>query len=210
MFLFDWFPQKTPGKSAPAPAMPSAGPQAGVESPPVSNADSRKTERLERRELLYGVVREAMVHAGALSASYKFKVLSLDAGGRQYLIMMDLTHEFDGAAGRLAEIEAAMVQSAQTRHGILVTAVYWRVSHRVVAPSGEKTRQASPYEPIGADEVAAFKQAFAVGAPAAAAGKRTPARPRSPARFTGFEDTALMDFDEIRPPLSHSQYGDLN
>ena len=52
-------------------------------------AANRKHERLERRELLYAVVREAMIQGRVLSSSYKFKVLSLDARGRQYL-MMDL------------------------------------------------------------------------------------------------------------------------
>ena len=51
---------------------------------------NRKQERLERRELLYAVVREAMVRAGVLSSSYKFKVLSLDQRGRQFLVMVDL------------------------------------------------------------------------------------------------------------------------
>ena len=44
---------------------------------------NRKQERLERRELLYAVVREAMVRASVLSSTYKFKVLSLDPRGRQ-------------------------------------------------------------------------------------------------------------------------------
>lgn len=210
MFLFNWFPHKTSSKVAPTPSRSSARPQARVAAQPASNAESRKTERLARRELLYGVVRESMVHAGVLSASYKFKVLSLDSAGRHYMIMMDLAHEFDGAAGRLAGIEAAMVQSAKTRYEILVTAVYWRVNNRVAAQSGETTRQASPYEPIRADEVAAFKQAFAVRSPAAVAGKKVSSGSGSPAQFTGFKDTELMDFDELRPPLSHSQYGHLN
>src|SRR4051812_38298650 len=36
---------------------------------------NRKGERMAQRELLYGVVREAMIRAGFLSSSYKFKVL---------------------------------------------------------------------------------------------------------------------------------------
>ena len=47
---------------------------------------------MARRELLYAVVREAMVRAGVLSSSYKFKVLSLDPRGRQFLVMVDLAH----------------------------------------------------------------------------------------------------------------------
>ena len=66
---------------------------------------------MERRELLYTVVRDAMVRAGVLSASYKFKVLSLDQRGRQFLVMMDLAREYGGETARLSEIEALIAQT---------------------------------------------------------------------------------------------------
>ena len=98
-----------------------------------SNAQpaNRKAERIARRELLYGVVRESMVRAGMLSASYKFKVLSLDPRGRQFLIMVDLAREFADETVKLAEIEALIAQSAKARHDIVVTAVYWRLNEHV-------------------------------------------------------------------------------
>lgn len=86
---------------------------------------------MARREMLYNVVRESMVRAGVLSASYKFKVLSLDARGRQFLVMMDLAREFGGQTEGLAEIEALIAQSAKARYDILVSAVYWRVNEHV-------------------------------------------------------------------------------
>src|SRR5574343_431788 len=55
--------------------------------------------------LLYTVVRDAMVRAGVLSASYKFKVLSLDQRGRQFLVMMDLAREYGGETARLRSEE---------------------------------------------------------------------------------------------------------
>lgn len=72
-----------------------------------------------------------MVRAGVLSASYKFKVLSLDARGRQFLVMMDLAREFGGETSRLAEIEAMIAQNAKARYDIVVTAVYWRMNEHV-------------------------------------------------------------------------------
>lgn len=115
-----------------------------VEPPPPEHAANRKNERMERRELLYTVVRDAMVRAGVLSASYKFKVLSLDQRGRQFLVMMDLAREYGGETVRLSEIEALIAQTAKTRYDILVTAVYWRINDHVavgipqkgVAPQG--------------------------------------------------------------------------
>jgi hypothetical protein len=102
-----------------------------------SHSADRKSLRLERRELLYAVVRESMARVGMLSSSYKYKVLSLDPRGRQYLIMMDLPQEMVIEPNRLAEIEAVVTQNAKARHDIVVTAVYWRINE----PSGTISRK---------------------------------------------------------------------
>ncbi len=99
-------------------------------TPPAEPA-TRRTERLEQRERLYSVVRESMVRSGVLSSGYKFKVLALDALGRQFMVMMDLSREFGRDAGRLSEIEVLIAQGAKQRFDILVTAVYWRLSDHV-------------------------------------------------------------------------------
>jgi hypothetical protein len=183
---------------------------------------------LERREQLYAVVRESMTRVGVLSSSYKFKVLSLDSHGRQYLIMMDLAKLHAGETGRLAEIETLIAQSAKSRHDILVTSVYWRLNEHVTAgltrPAGAPTLPRAPlpaaqtsvadaaksrYEPLHADEVAAFKQALAsVVAPTvlSAPGEIVHSGRRNPAPQPSFEDTEL---DERQAPLSGTQYGDL-
>lgn len=95
------------------------------------HAGNRKGERMARRELLYSVVRESMVRAGFLSSSYKFKVLSLDQRGRQFLVMVDLAGRHGTDTIRLAEIEALIAQSAKARYDILVTAIYWRTNEHV-------------------------------------------------------------------------------
>jgi hypothetical protein len=254
-----------------------------LEPVPPEHAANRKNERMERRELLYTVVRDAMVRAGVLSASYKFKVLSLDQRGRQFLVMMDLAREYGGETVRLSEIEALIAQTAKTRYDILVTAVYWRINDHVavgipqkgVAPHGASLqaapavarrpapvaaapRTASPapaatapapllpaapanpllqpavgapppsaaapraastprYEPIEADEVAAFKRALAsaaAGTASAAPAGSTPgvavrSGPLLPPAPTGFEDTE-MPGAERGQDLSSTQYGELN
>ena len=158
MSLFSWFSRKpAPPKPRPAaepsgllnadatvPLHPGRMGKPLVEPQPPEHAANRKNERMERRELLYTVVRDAMVRAGVLSASYKFKVLSLDQRGRQFLVMMDLAREYGGETVRLSEIEALIAQTAKTRYDILVTAVYWRINDHVavgipqkgVAPQG--------------------------------------------------------------------------
>jgi hypothetical protein len=136
---------------------------------------------MARRELLYGVVRESMMRAGVLSASYKFKVLSLDGRGRQFLVMVDLSGDCGIETAQLGEIEAMVAQSAKARHDILVSAVYWRMSEHVAvgdpmappaqpaaldtgpAPLEAQAITRSRFEPIQDDEVAAFRQALAAG-----------------------------------------------
>ncbi|MBV7544384.1 hypothetical protein [Acidovorax sp. sic0104] len=332
MSLFSWFSRKpAPPKPRPVaepsgllnadatvPLSPGRQGKPLLDPQPADHAANRKNERMERRELLYTVVRDAMVRAGVLSASYKFKVLSLDQRGRQFLVMMDLAREYGGETVRLSEIEALIAQTAKTRYDILVTAVYWRINDHVavgipqkgVAPLGASLqaapapgarrpapvitstqpplpaptlargagavpvapaaatstapavppaaapvqaavaapRPAAPtlpaqatapapllpaapapvartsprFEPIEADEVAAFKRALAnaagagTAAPAATAAAARPGVPvRSgpllpPSHHTGFEDTEMPGSDSPAPDLSSTQYGELN
>jgi hypothetical protein len=243
MSLLNWFSKKPP---APQPALVESsglshvdatepfrasdnkGHARGMPATQPGSAANRKNERLERRELLYAVVREAMIRMGVLSSSYKFKVLSLDSRGRQYLIMMDLARQYMGDPARLAEVETVIAQNAKSRHDILVTAVYWRVNEHVTA--GVTARMAATpapaahtpapkpapvapaltgYEPLHPEEVAAFKQALAAAAPPkqlVAPGEIIHSGRRNPAPMPSFEDTEMDD----RPsPLSGTQYGDL-
>jgi hypothetical protein len=197
---------------------------------PVGHLPSRKNERLEHRELLYKVVHDAMIRAGVLASSYKFKVLSLDARGLQYMIMMDLANSSAGGTSRLSEIEAMMAQAAKARHDILITAVYWRVNEQVttglspkqteelpvVKPSETPTRGGKPvpaYEPLQQDEVDAFKRALASAAnvtPMSVLGRMVTSGRRNPAPVEEFEDTQIVPSDERASPLSVTQYGDLN
>lgn len=242
MSLFQWFSKKS---SAISPAEVESSGLAHVDAtvpfphssrgrtrvPDVpGSAANRKSERLERRELLYGIVRESMTRVGVLSSSYKFKVLSLDSRGRQYLIMMDLARLQAGEVARLAEIESLIAKSAKLRHDILVTSVYWRVNEQVTAgvtrppvsapaplsasPSAVPAPTPAPpkprYEPLHDDEVAAFKQALAslpTPKTLSAPGEIIQSGRRNPAPEIRFEDTEL---DERAAPLSGTQYGDLN
>lgn len=124
MVSLDHFFSKKPS------AKPPVARDAGPTNPPSEDEQAleRKTQRLERRELLYAVVRESMARVGMLSSSYKYKVLSLDSRGKQYLIMMDLPKAMIEHIGHLAEIEEVITQNARQRHKIDVSAVYWRIN----------------------------------------------------------------------------------
>ena len=181
-------------------------------------AASRKIERLAHREFLYSVVRDAMIRAGVLAASYKFKVLSLDARGRQYLIMMDLAPQSMADIPSLSEIETLMTQAARARHDLLVTAVYWRVNEQIATgqPSGGSApahKPRSAFEPLQDDEVAAFKRALASVASAGAQatpGHMVTSGRRNPAPADEFQDTQIVPSDEHGSPLGVTQYGELN
>jgi hypothetical protein len=155
MALFDWLsPKKKSPKPDHAPVssglsrmestrpvMKSAKAKPPHEPQPGKPAN-RKHERMAHRELLYGVVRECMANAGVVSAGYKFKVLSLDPRGRQFLVMVDLSRQYASEAGRLAEVEATVAQSAKARHDIVVTAVYWRTNDHVAVGMSSPSRPA--------------------------------------------------------------------
>jgi len=162
MSLFNWlFPARKAPKAPPVAEssglsrMEATRPagrrgEALKESHPQPNGQpaNRKGERMARRELLYTVVRESMTRAGVLSASYKFKVLSLDARGRQFLVMVDLAREYGGETSSLAEIEALIAQAAKSRYDIIVTSVYWRLNEHVATGVTGSRSRGTPSQPM--------------------------------------------------------------
>lgn len=157
MSFLSWFTRKSPptkahtseasgllNADATVPLVPGADGQPLLKPAPAEHAANRPNERLERRELLYIVVRDAMVRAGVLSASYKFKALSLDQRGRQFLIMMDLAREYGGETARLSEIEALIAQTAKARYDITVSSVYWRINDHVAVGLPQKAGTPGP------------------------------------------------------------------
>ena len=225
MSLFNWFSKKESPKPTQRglqnPVRVASGLSVSVDGAPASNPEPsshRRAERVERREQLYGVVRDAMTRAGVLSASYKFKVLSLDSRGGSYLIMTDLSSQASIDAQRMAEIESLIAQNAKSRHEILVASVYWRLSDHVTAglsskaPSAQTARPNGQPEGVDLTEMLAFKSAFAavaVAAPLSASGEILKSKRRNPAPQTQFENTEILNAEE-RAPLSATQYGELN
>jgi hypothetical protein len=76
MSFLNWFSEKPATDS-----LPPAGDAA-------TSGDGSRLKRHARREQLYVVIRDAMTRAGVLSASYKFKVLSLDQPGENFMVML--------------------------------------------------------------------------------------------------------------------------
>lgn len=163
------------------------------------HAGNRKGERMARRELLYSVVRESMVRAGFLSSSYKFKVLSLDQRGRQFLVMVDLAGRHGSDTIRLAEIEALIAQSAKARYDILVTAIYWRTNEHVAvgmpAPQSFQTSSPAPLTSGPVPLETPSQPAALTAAPSRPAPLESGMPPRkAPPRFEPLQDDEVKAF----------------
>lgn len=238
MSLLNFFSTKPkPVAQASAIAAASSSSNTSPEVVPVANQGSggqgaRRAERNEHREQLYGVVRDAMTRAGVLSSSYKFKVLSLDSRGTNFLVMMDLVSSAAEESGRLSEIEALILHNARVRHAFVVAAVYWRLSDYVTTglqskgvaqPVLHPGRQDQPaattdpfigkQQPLQVDEMLAFKQAFAAASPSgvlSASGEVTRSGRRGPAPAAPVENLDSEHHDERVSPLGPTQYGELN
>ncbi len=181
----------------------------------------RKAERSEHREQLYAVVREAMTRAGVLSSSYKFKVLSLDSRGSNFLIMMDLVSSAAEESSRLAEIEALVMHNSKVRHNLIVAAMYWRLSDYVTTGLQSKSANGQAArgvvqenvrdQAVAVEEMLAFKKAFAgvsSAGPLSASGEVMRSGRRNPQPLARETDA---DGDDVRAsPLGPTQYGELN
>ena len=153
--------------------------RSGPETAPVKmNLEERMAFR---RELLFENVRATLSSYFIEPRSYHFKVMRTDKRGHCYVVMLDMPPVFmlgeQGQHARLAEIAAALTKNAQTRYGLIVGGVYWRVDETPAAPVAEWAKpvatpsfassQPGPeltniekYERATAEELAAFEAAW--------------------------------------------------
>lgn len=198
-----------------------------------------KRQRHLNRESLYEVVRSVMLRSEVLSSHFKFKVLSLDARGRQFLVMIDLLNDSALQPHRWSGIEQLMTLTALQHHDLEIKGLYWRLmmqpttaGEAVPSKPDGVTRRAAPlaavtapasaafatpmngFEPIHQDEVLAFKKAIADATPAdetaTEAGKVISSGPRRPPPEHGYEDTQLLEPEDGTSPLSKTQFGGLD
>jgi hypothetical protein len=223
MSFFSLFGNKASRPAETLPDHPGFGNDGNTQ--PISPAGGRRSLRLGQRELLYGAVRDVMLRAGVLVASYRFKVLSLDAQGREYLVMMDLLKADMGDLKRLGEIESMLVQAAKVRHDLMVTGVYWRHSGQIPnvgaprapdrvaitpAPVSPQSNAGPTTRRVPRDEIETFQptvNSVDTGKPDKIG--VTDARRNQRASSPEFEDTKIIRPAEARSQLSATQYGDL-
>ena len=106
----------------------TAGPQAAGTGNAGPHASGLRQQRAGRREQLFALVRENMIRMGVLSSHYKFKVLTLDPAGEQFIVMVDWQPGALGADPVFERQFEAGLQLLLTerKQGFKVKAVYWR------------------------------------------------------------------------------------
>jgi hypothetical protein len=124
MSLLSWLQAKTPNEGRKN-GRPRTRKSFGQTTLPLISP--RRGRRILRREQLFSVVRESLIRGGVLSTSYDFKVLTLDANGDSFLVLIDLALPADAMPDAyLLEVELWIQSSARARHDMAVPSVYWR------------------------------------------------------------------------------------
>jgi hypothetical protein len=91
----------------------------------------RRSDRAARRDLLQAVVREALADLGVLSLHYKFKVMSVDQEGTQFVVLVDLSLAFSADIPLLKKMEMAIIHRALSQRQLTINAVFWRRTNTI-------------------------------------------------------------------------------
>ncbi|WP_342131291.1 hypothetical protein [Hydrogenophaga sp. OTU3427] len=192
-----------------------------------------RQQRSTRREQLFALVRENMIRLGVLSSHYKFKVLTLDPAGEQFIVMVDWQASAPTAEPSFEKSYEAGLQHLmeERRLGFKVKAVYWR-GHVTTAPAAA-VQAATPVNPapartppvapkaaatpppatdhdVSEDEIQAFQAALREAGGGSRATRKPP--PLSPQDMPDFEPTINTDDKPGTEfgSLSETQYGKLS
>lgn len=203
-----------------------------------AQASGLRQQRAARREQLFALVRENMIRMGVLSSHYKFKVLTLDPAGEQFIVMVDWQPGALGADPVFEKQFEAGLQHllVERQQGFKVKAVYWRGHVEGAVPASlppARTARPAPAAPtapaapavtalhreehVSDDELkalqAALRQAGASPQTAPAVARRTaPAVPpplQDPPDFEPTINTEGQPGTEFGS-LSETQYGKLS
>lgn len=137
----------------------------------------RRKEREQRRETLFGVVRECISNNKLFEQGYKFKVLSIDSHGRQFIVLIDLSVASiqDKGPSGLLMIEERIARAALQKN-ISVQAVYWRYFAHSLSASTRRPAPSHTTQPIAAEQASPQPQPPVQAAPTPA-----PTLPPTPA-----------------------------
>ena len=137
-----------------------------------------------RRELLFETIRASLNMRFIAAYSYRFRVMRSDKRGHCFVIMLDMSPTFMASLGgqhaELAETAALLTKNAQTKYGLIVGGVYWRVDETLDVSVANWARPSVPvpleqpgttaeerrlaniekYEQVSTEEMAEFEAAW--------------------------------------------------
>ena len=101
-----------------------------------------------RREMLFEAVKSTLNHNSIAPNTYRFKVVRTDKRGHCYVVMFDMSPDFmaseQGQHSQLSKLATALIANAQSRYGLVVGAVYWRIDETLAALVAEWARPSNP------------------------------------------------------------------
>jgi hypothetical protein len=221
MSIFNWFSHPTQANPAnpEEPTRPPASRKKESVPPPKDSEIDQRSDRTKmrhlRREQSFVAIREAMTRTGILSSNYKFKVFSEDLSGSEFVVMINLVTVAGDPLPLVNDMEAVIIENAKARFGIVITAVYWRITEIAAvakpaappvaerAPAVQPPKSKSSHDTIDADEVLAFQQALVAASaqgqtlPPEKASKDRSIKPRP--QSGDFEDTQLVESKAPHP-----------
>lgn len=116
-----------------------------------------------RRELLYRVVKGALLSLEVNSRMYKFKVMNVDSRHHRFVIMIDVTKSFQirksSSVQSYMDIEQFIKKKAFDRFAIVVDSIYWRVSDTEDSFLPEHLPASAPVADSGAGDFQSQSQA---------------------------------------------------
>ena len=164
------------------PLQDTSGRSRGPETMPVKmNLEERMAFR---RELLFETIRASLNMRFIAVNTYRFRVMRTDKRGHCFVIMLDMSPTFMASLGgqhaELAETAALLTKNAQTKYGLIVGGVYWRVDETLDVSVANWARPSVPvpleqpgttaeerrlaniekYEQVSAEEMAEFEAAW--------------------------------------------------
>lgn len=164
------------------PLQDTSGRSRGPETMPVKmNLEERMAFR---RELLFETIRASLNMRFIAVNTYRFRVMRTDKRGHCFVIMLDMSPTFMASLGgqhaELAETAALLTKNAQTKYGLIVGGVYWRVDETLDVSVANWARPSVPvpleqpgttseerrlaniekYEQVSTEEMAEFEAAW--------------------------------------------------
>lgn len=152
-------PTKVP---TPEPVHPSIAPVAAAPTPAaaVKKDDTHKQKQLRtvRREQLSQLVQESMLRSGIVGTAYKFKAISLDAAGEQFLVLFELEGPgLDTQHSHLNQVGESLKTLVHSRAPELhVKQVYWHVNNppeKATPPRPKREMDFLPTQPMDSNDL---------------------------------------------------------